>query len=113
VLGARLDAKKRLDKVTWCAYSLNMKRSIHKVMCRAVWAKLDGFPSKIPAWQLPSGWLLSWNDHHLIDAKTLDWWPMDEAEETHKPIAMNPDPDYHITFTDADKIRAHSWGVAL
>jgi hypothetical protein len=87
VLGTRLDAQKRLDKVTRTAYILNMSNENDNYeyydMIRSFW--------------------LEQARRQAVAIDTL-------AMKGYLPPVE--DPTRH-DFTDADKIRAHSWGVAL
>jgi hypothetical protein len=82
---------------------MNMAKRLPKqgVGVTAVWLDVKGFADKIPAWKSnTSGQLYTWNDFDIIDQRfVLRCWKQ-EAEVSHE-------------FTDEDKIRAHSWGVAL
>jgi hypothetical protein len=70
-----------------------------------VWIDAQGLSMKIPAWKSQkTGCLYTWNSYEVIDSRfILRCWPQESEIRDTKAHE----------FTDADKIRAHSWGVAL
>jgi hypothetical protein len=92
VLDSRVDAKKRLDKVTYRAYRVNMSNENDNYeyydMIRSYW--------------------LEQARRHAVAIDTMIMKDY-EPKETFTTEIINPD----LAFTDADEIRAHSWGVAL
>jgi hypothetical protein len=71
-----------------------------------VWLDIIGYSSKIPAWKSrETGELYTWTTKDLISRLiVLRCW--NQESNLQKKSATHE-------FTDADKIRAHSWGVAL
>jgi hypothetical protein len=71
-----------------------------------VWINYVGLSSKVPAWKSrETGLFYTWTSKELLSAQYIvKCW--NQEPELQKNLVSHE-------FTDADKIRAHSWGVAL